>query len=315
MTGHRILLAMTLALGWAGLLQAQPMLPSDVPRISEVPTQPSIVSEVPEYARWLVHDRPSKVTAGNPDLTPENWQHTWGIVAFDVFPIGQKMAPNGVPYDPLFSLDLLFNLALVKDRSLYLYSNARFWAQKPGEGITNSSQGMLDFSKRQFDLDVGLAWNFYTAFEGRIFAYSDNNLNRGFSLARPYGYNDGFGVECRYYLPTTDFDRGLYRYLSLGYLPTKELIGQDGKLFKPSLFAAGHVAYDFIPLKLYAYTDFEFMMERYFDPRLLIIDPGIAWRPFDHAPNLEFRVGTESTIDLKASYTRSFLYCTARIAW
>lgn len=294
---------------------AQETIPRPANSLGSTSAGTSLHFELPDCTRWLVHDNATPITAGEPELPPNNWQNTWGIAALDIFPAGQKMAPNGEPYDPLFSLDLLLNIALVKDRSIYLYTAARFWAQKPGEGITNARQGSLDFSKRQFDLDVGLAWNFYSAFEARIFVYSDNNLNRGYSLERPYGFNDGFGVECRYYLPTTDFDRGLYRFVSLGYLPTKDLIGQNGELFKPSLFAAAHLAYDFIPVKCYAYLDAEFLTERALQPRLLIVDPGIAFRPFERAPNLEFRVGTESTVDLKESYTRALLYCSARFAW
>lgn len=255
------------------------------------------------------------VTFGDPDQNPALWQRTWGIAAFDAFPTGQKMAPNGVPYDPMFSLDLLLNIALCRDREWYLFVKSRFWAQKPGEGITNSKQGVFDFSKRQFDLDGGVAWNFYGRLEGRAYFYSYNNLNRGENLWQPKGYKDGFAVECRYYLPSTDFDKGLYRFLALGYYPTKELVGADGDRFKPSLFATAHVAYDFVPERFYVYADLEFITERPLEPKLLIADPGIAVRPFNSCQDLEFRVGAESTIDLQLGFTRTLLYATARIVW
>lgn len=282
------------------------------------PTGPAPTAAPPasnSLMSWIVSDRETPVASGNPSVTPELWQHTWGFAAVDVFPVGSKMAPNGKPYDPLFSLDLLLNIALTRDRTWYVYTNGRFWAQKPGEGITNPSQGQLDFSKRQYDLDVGLAWNFYESFEARLFAYSDNNLNRGVVLDRPFGYKDGAGVEVRWYFPSTDFDQGLYRFLSIGYLPTKELVGNDGEAFKPSLFLAANLAYDFIPEKFYVYTDLELFFERPFEARLLFVDPGVACRPFESCPCLEFRVGCESSIDLGVGFTRALLYGQARIVW
>ncbi len=277
-------------------------------------TEPVPAPSAPSYDWWFgTTDRP--IASGHPGLNPDIWQHTWGLVSFDVIPVGSKIAPNGVPYDPLFSFDWLLNIALSRDRTWYIFTTGRFWAQKPGDGITNDAQGMLDFSKRQIDLDVGLAWNFYKNFEARAFAYSLNNLNRGNSLERPFGYKDGAGVELRYYFPSTDFDRGLYRYLSIGYLPTKELVGNDGEEFHPSLFLAAHLAYDFIPEKFYVYTNLDLFFERPMEARILIADPGIACRPFDHLPNLEFRVGTENFIDLEIGYTRTLLYGAARIIW
>ena len=42
---------------------------------------------------------------------------------------------------------------------------------------------------------------------------------------------------------------------------------------------------------------------------------GLACRPFESAPNLEFRLGAESTIDLDLGFTRTLLYGSARIVW
>jgi hypothetical protein len=61
---------------------------------------------------------------------------------------------------------------------LYLFSDGRFWGQKASPGVTNASQGVFDFSKRELDPDGGLAWNYLGPWQARAFAYSFNNLNR-----------------------------------------------------------------------------------------------------------------------------------------
>ena len=271
-------------------------------------------NEGPTCLEWLCGEC-GPVTAGDPKVNPDFWQQTWGIAGFDVYPVGSKMAPNGVPYNPLFSLDLLLNIALTRDREVYLFSNARFWGQKAADGITNPTQGALDFSKRQFDLDGGVAWNFYGPFEARAWVYSYNNLNRGTTLDKPFGFNDGFALACRYYLPSTDFDRGLYRYLALGYYPTKEMVGADGQLFEPGFFASAYLAYDFIPERFYVYANIDYISKRPFGAKLLLADPGVALRPFQRLPNLEFRLGAASTIDLEVAFTRTLFYGNVRIVW
>ena len=67
--------------------------------------------------------------------------------------------------------------------------------QEPGLGITNSSQGNFDFSKREFDFNAGLAWNYFDRLELRASAYSAGNLNRGLSLTSPSGFKDGVLLE------------------------------------------------------------------------------------------------------------------------
>jgi len=75
---------------------------------------------------------------------------------------------------------------------------------KAGAAVTNGNQGSFDFSKREFDLTLGLAWNYYSALELRVLGYAFNNLNRGISPISPEGYNDGFGLENRYYFSNAD---------------------------------------------------------------------------------------------------------------
>ena len=130
----------------------------------------------------------------------------WGIVGFRGYAIGEQVAPNGVNFNPFFSLDLNFNLWLCRSHGVYLFNDARFWGQKPGPGITNPTQGPFDFSNRELDFNLGLAWNYWGRWEARFFAYSANNLNRGDSLSSPFGFNDGVCLENRYYL-TAEHDR------------------------------------------------------------------------------------------------------------
>jgi hypothetical protein len=244
--------------------------------------------------------------------TPPPPQRTWGEAGIYAYALGSKVAPNGVPYDPLFALDLLLNIALTSDRTLYLFSDSRFWAEKFSDGIAH---GPFDFSKRQYDLDAGVAWNYLDAFEARAFAYADSNLNRGDSPVLPVGYIDGVGIENRYYLESTSFDRGLYRFLSLGYFFTKDLIGQDSKTFEPSLFARANLALDVWPDQLYLYSDMELIARRPVTPKLFLADVGVAVRPFTQMPDLEFRVGTDNDWDVQVLKSKTLLYGNVRFVW
>ena len=43
--------------------------------------------------------------------------------------LGNRMAPNGRPLDPRFSLDLDINVELLPKKPLYLFADNKFWAQ------------------------------------------------------------------------------------------------------------------------------------------------------------------------------------------
>jgi hypothetical protein len=131
---------------------------------------------------------------------------------------------------------------LWREQHLYLFGDTRFWGQKAAPGITNSRQGSFDFSKREFDLDLGLAWNYHGTLEARAFAYSFNNLNRGLSTAQPSGFNDGVGLEQRWYVGGTysklgleGFDVARATFLSVGYYPAKDMVDADGTLLNQGL--------------------------------------------------------------------------------
>jgi hypothetical protein len=241
-------------------------------------------------------------------------QRSWGQVGIYGYAVGSKMAPNGLTYDPLFSLDLTVNVALTGDRRVYLFSDSRFWAQNNFSG--DVAHGPFDFSKRQYDLDGGVALGYFGSFETRVFAYSCNNLNRGNSLSRPFGYNDGYAVENRFYFDSTNFDKGLYRFLTLGYFPSKDLVGGDGHLFAPGLFARASLALDIFPDHLYLYSDTEIICRRPVNKaKLLLADVGVALRPFTCAPDVEFRIGSDNTWDIEVSNMRTLIYGNVRVVW
>ena len=212
-----------------------------------------------------------------------------------------------------------FNLWLWPSHGLYAYSDARFWAQKPGANQTNGNQGVFDFSKREFDLTGGLAWNYSGNWEARVFAYSMNNLNRGDSLASPYGFNDGIGLEHRWYLSEEYARLGQYGYdvdrasfLSAGYYPTKDMVDSLGNEFKPSFFVRAYIAYDLYKDWCYLYLDTTLLTERPLTPKLLTFDGGISIQPLTAVPTLEFRVGSEDTYDIQARQWEATLYLGVR---
>src|SRR5262249_27049637 len=153
-------------------------------------------------------------------------------------------------YGPLFALDLNFNLWLWRSQGLYLFSDSEFWGQRPGGTSTNANQGAFDFSKREFDLNLGLSWNYYGFLEARAFTYSFNNLNRGWALTDPAGFDDGVGIENRYYLGQTyaalgtpAFDEARATFVSLGYYPSKEMTDPRGANFHPGPFARAYLTW------------------------------------------------------------------------
>jgi hypothetical protein len=251
------------------------------------------------------------------DPTPEDgcWFRPWGFVGLRMFPVGDRMAPNGVPYDPLGSFDLLLSLPLVPSRRVYVFGETRFWGQKAAPGVTNPSQGPLDFSKREFDLDLGAAWNYWDRFELRGFVYSMNNLNRGLNLVGPWGFKDGSGIENRYYFSNTNFDKGKYSFLSIGYYPSKSMVGGNGEDFKPGLFARASLIWDLVGDWCYLYGDGTLTCRDGVHAKLFYVDFGGAIRPFASCDFLEFRVGSEQMYDIEDHIDRGLLYGMARFVW
>jgi hypothetical protein len=257
-------------------------------------------------------------------LTPlENTPQTvWGPVEIRGFPIGRQVAANGVEYHPLFMLGLDFNIMLWRERHVYLFFEASFWGQRAAAGITNPSQGAFDFSKREFDFNLGAAWNYSGNWEARFFGYSFNNLNRGNSQTSPSGYNDGVGLENRYYLGqtyahlgTATFDQARATFLSVGFYPSKSMEDGNGNQFYPGPFVRAYLTLDLWIERYYLYGDIQLIGSRSFQPTLLNLDAGVAARPFTSVPRLEFRAGAMSMFTLQDGDLETGWYLSMRYVY
>jgi hypothetical protein len=247
------------------------------------------------------------------------WQPAWGLAGLRVIAAGPKVAPNGQEYHPSFSLDLDLNFWVWRSQGLYLFGDFRFWGERPENGVTNGRDGGLGFSKRQFDLSGGPAWNYAGPWEARVFGYSLNNLNRGQDLVISSGFRDGFGVENRYYLSEEyarlgqpGFDVARATFLSVGYYPTKEMVGNDGQPFNPGLFLRAYLTCDLGDWPVYAFGDATFISERSLQPRLLLFDVGLAARPLGSWRQWEFRLGVENTGDFQVGNVHNLWYASVR---
>ncbi len=242
------------------------------------------------------------------------WPEVWGTLGINGDFGGNRMAPNGVPFAPLFSADMDLNLGILPHKQLYLFVLTDFWGEQANDQVTNPHQGSWDFSKREFDLLTGFAWNYFRSLELRGFVYSLNNLNRGNSLSAPYGFNDGVGLENRYYFPSDDiYDVGKLSFFSIGYLPSKTLIGADGHEFGPGLFLRAYLTQDVPALRSYLFFDGNMIAESAVNPRLFTLDAGVAFRPFLALQNLEFRLGGADIYDRMVHHNRGFGYGAVRL--
>jgi hypothetical protein len=276
----------------------------------------------------LVSEAPAPTGDEDGPAEPLPWQPVWGLVETRVFAGGPKIAPNGQEYHPSFSLDLDFNFWVWRTQGLYLFADIRFWNERPEHGVTNGKDGGLGFSKRQFDLVGGPAWNYAGPWEARINAYTFNNLNRGLDLVAPTGLNDGFGFENRYYLSKeyaklghTGFDVTRADFLSVGYYITKELVGNDGRTFNPGLLLRAYLTQDLGNWPAYAFGDVTYISERSLHAKLLLFDVGVAARPFSYWPtfsawrNVEIRLGVENTADLQVGDVQNLWYVSFRLVF
>jgi hypothetical protein len=257
-------------------------------------------AECPPFTRLPFDDPPAE----------RAFRMVWGIAETDGY-LGQRMAPNGLLYHPDYGVNLDFNIWVWPALGLYLYDETLFWM-----GTTHE----LNFTKRELDLDVGVAWNYCGRLEARVFGYSDNNLNRGVSPEQSAGYNDGFGMESRFYLNpiynalgTSDYDQAKATFVSIGYLPTKTLTGADGLQFHPALYARAYLTWDVIKECCYAYANTTLITERApFNAKLLNTDIGAALRPFQYVPRLEFRAGCLDVWDTQVGTARTVGYISIR---
>lgn len=253
-----------------------------------------------------------QATPGNRDR--QGLLETWGFVSLPVYATGSRVAPNGIAFDPLFAIGGNFNIGLLPKKKLYLFIDANVWMQRAAPGVTNAAQGHFDFSKREFDFSPGIAWNYYGSFEARVSGYDYNNLNRGNSTTTPSGFNDGVLFENRFYFGNVDkYDVGRLSFLSVGYYPTKTMVGGNGETFSPGLFGHAYVTYGLPFLGAYLYGDFKYTGERAIKPRLLELDAGIALRPFEEARGVEMRFGSNVVADVHDKVSHNLIYGAVRL--
>ena len=268
-------------------------------------------------------------TDGACSQEPPPWQAVWGVAGLRAFAAGPKEAPNGQEYHPHSTLDLDFNLWVWRTQGLYLFADLRFWNERPEYGVTNGRDDTtLGFSKRQFDLVGGPAWNYYGPWEARLFGYTYNNLNRGLDQVKPAGLNDGFGLENRFYvseeyarLGRAGFDVERADFVSVGYYLTKEMVGNDGRRFYPGLLLRASLTRDLGDWPVYAFGDVSFLSERSLQPRLLLFDLGMAARPFrlweslSAWRNWEVRLGAENTGDFHTRSVQNLWYAALHVVF
>jgi hypothetical protein len=320
---HRALLSACLF----GVVGAMPLSAQDVvgrwrPAIPKSPDEQA----APLAAPAATSETPAPTCDGACPAEQLPWETVWGLVGTRVFMAGPKEAPNGQEYHPSFSLDLDFNCWVFRSYGLYLFADIRFWNERPEYHVTNGKDGGLGFSKRQFDLVGGPAWNYAGPWEARLNAYTFNNLNRGLNLITPAGLNDGFGAENRYYLSKeyaklghTGFDVARADFLSIGYYLTKDMVGNDGQTFKPGLMLRAYLTHDLWNWPAYAFGDVTFLTERSLHAKLLLFDVGLAARPFSRWPTFsalrdwEFRLGVENTADFQAGSVQNLWYGSVRV--
>lgn len=207
----------------------------------------------------------------------------WGDASIGFYPFNsQIVAPNGLVYDPFMRLEINLNIGT---KELYIFANNDFFTEKPTPGVTtNLNQGSFDFTKREYDLVIGVAVRPLKDkdLEFRVWLISLANLNRGTSPEKPSGFKDGTAAEARYF-----FNREkLWGYVYAGYFFSKELVEPDGEPFKPGILFGTNLNYDILtdPKKLYLFGDIKFINTNSH------IEGGLAWRPFDvESPNTEIR--------------------------
>jgi hypothetical protein len=261
---------------------------------------------------------PATAPATASDTAPR-WLPAWGVVGLRAIPAGPKVAANGELYHPNFSLDLNLNFWLWRTQGLYMFGDLRLWGQRGENGVTNARDGFLGTSKRELDFSGGAAWNYYGSWEARVFGYSQSNLNRGISPFAPAGFHDGSGLENRYYLSSeyarlgqTGFDVARATFLSIGYFPSKDMVGNDSLSFKPGLLLRAYLICDLWDLPCYVFGDLTYISERSMHPRLFLFDLGLAARPFSRHQQWEFRFGADSTADFHTHSALNLWYVSAR---
>src|SRR5947209_5148793 len=239
-----------------------------------MPSRPGVLLASFLVALGSVFAGAEQRTETTASVTP-GWPEVWGDLGLRGYFGGSRVAPNGIEFDPYFRSDISLNLGLLPRKKLYLFLDTDFWAQRAAPGVTNKDLGKYDFSKRELDVQAGLAYNVIDRFELRASAYSMSSLNRGISRTLATGEQGGAEVEGRYYFgPTNPYDIGRLSFLGLGYSSSDRTIGGDGRQFDAGVFAQAYVTYTIAPLRAYLYGGLKLIADSDVDLRLVRIDGG-----------------------------------------
>ena len=145
------------------------------------------------------------------------------------------------------------------------------------------------------------------------------NSSRPLSHSRSnIGRHPSIKLENRYYLnAAAQYDVGRLSFISLGYIPTENLVGGNGTSFRPGLFGRTYLAGD-LPISWfssYLYAGQQITGQNGATPRLIDTDVGWAVRPVTGFQNLEFRVGYDLIADAQKHTARNVVYGAVRIAF
>jgi hypothetical protein len=276
-----------------GLLGAMPLAAQETTFLKAPTGSPdSQLSPLQETSPATLAQAPTAAGVGQVETLPGQtsaWQPVWGLAGLSVIPEGPKVAPNGEEYHPNFSMDLDFNFWIWRSQGLYLFADMSLWGERDEDGVTNGRDGFMGTSKREFD------------------------------LVTPFGFTDGFGLENRYYLSPeyaklgqAGFDVAKAAFLSFGYFPSKDMVGNNGQTFEPGLMLRAYLTYDLWDWPCYVFGDATYISERSFQPRLLLFDVGFAARPLSCCPQFEFRLGVDNTADFQVHNVQNLWYASFR---
>ena len=101
----------------------------------------------------------------------------------------------------------------------------------------------------------------------------------------------------------------------MGYYPTKDMVGFKNEYFFPSLFARAYLTYDLAEDRCYLFADTTLVTKKPLTPKMLEVDAGIAYRPFQRSKGWEFRLGADETFDLQGRDIETKLYWSARVIY
>jgi hypothetical protein len=113
-------------------------------------------------------------------------------------------------------------------------------------------------------------------------------------------------------LGQTGFDVSKATFLSIGYLPSKVMIGNDGVQFQPGLMLRAYLTCDLWDWPCYLFGDVTYISESSFTPRLVLFDVGVAVRPLEICRQWELRIGAENTADVQVRDMYSLWYVSVR---